>query len=1081
MLKWFSTIFMQPKLTFSSLLLFAALCLIPLTASASYQPGQTLNPSCLPSDPTCIVVPSTASSTNISASFQATSTTATSTFAGNVSVAGTSFFSGNVTTGPILTAGSSLFPVFQNAFGTSVSTTLGSADITVANPAGIQVGMNLYGNTTTFPQPIWVTAVNGNTITMSALAGATNASIGLQFGYNRWDTTSSALVNTLGAKSGYFGTAAVGNSTWPNEYLSGSDQPNYSTLYVVSPTGGIGVYSASRTSDAGLTIPEELLNINDSTAHKTTWGQYIESHSENSSTGLTFNGEYSILNHGSVITNIDPYTTNVNGMTENLRLDCGTGAANPLTCSDALHILNNGATYGAGIVIANNTLATSTSVNPPAIALPAGTNGYAIDWYTAAGSIGWSLFSDATSSSPTKQLELSSNSLNILNSNVGIGTASPGAKLEVNGSIRVPDNIASGSFNIGSIGSYLGRQASDGSTLLNTQQGYIGFLYQGSERMRIDGPTGNFGIGTTSPATRLSVAGSGYLTGGLGVGILNTTAGTFQTAGNSTIGGNESVAGTGSFGGTVGIGTTTPAVPLQVAAAGNAQLRLGDGTGAFYFDIGRNAGTGAFTIQGNNGSAQNIALAPTSGNVGIGTTSPATTLSVAGNGYLTGGLGVGLLNTTAGTLQTSGNSTIGGNESVTGNGYFAGSLSVGTSTPSSQFELFGTGQTTANLTDAGSRNDVLELFTNGGNNGNGGAIAFGNSQSQNAGSIGFAAIKGLLTTGGGNTTGDLTFSTRNSFTDTNLTERMRITQKGNIAIGTSTPYGRLTIWGLNTASSTLAFNIVNNASTTVFAVFDGGNAQLSGTLTQSSDARLKTNIQSLDASTSLAAIDSLTPVDYDWLDPNKGGTRQYGFIAQQVQQVFPNLVSTTSATALTPDGTLGLNYIGLIAPIVEAIQTLSAEVSSLEATVAGFAQSFTTHQLNADELCLDGTCISKTQLQALLANQSGTPSVQISAPILPTISGTTTPPSINIQGNNPATINVGDTYTDLGAIVHDNQGHDLSYRAFINGVLSGNILILIDTSQMATDTIDYVATDTWGNTSTSTRTVIIEAATSSVQ
>jgi hypothetical protein len=66
---------------------------------------------------------------------------------------------------------------------------------------------------------------------------------------------------------------------------------------------------------------------------------------------------------------------------------------------------------------------------------------------------------------------------------------------------------------------------------------------------------------------------------------------------------------------------------------------------------------------------------------------------------------------------------------------------------------------------------------------------------------------------------------------------------------------------------------------------------------------------------------------------------------------------------------------------------------------------------------------------------------------------------------------------DLGAIVHDNQGHDLSYRTFINGVLFGNILI--DTSQVATDTIDYVATDTWGNTATSTRTVVIEAAASS--
>jgi hypothetical protein len=65
-----------------------------------------------------------------------------------------------------------------------------------------------------------------------------------------------------------------------------------------------------------------------------------------------------------------------------------------------------------------------------------------------------------------------------------------------------------------------------------------------------------------------------------------------------------------------------------------------------------------------------------------------------------------------------------------------------------------------------------------------------------------------------------------------------------------------------------------------------------------------------------------------------------------------------------------------------------------------------------------------------------------------------------------------------GAIVTDNQGHDLGYKTFLNGALVSNIII--DTSQVATDTIDYVATDTWGNTATSTRTVIIEAATSSV-
>ncbi|HEY5382965.1 MAG TPA: hypothetical protein VIJ88_00170, partial [Candidatus Paceibacterota bacterium] len=48
------------------------------------------------------------------------------------------------------------------------------------------------------------------------------------------------------------------------------------------------------------------------------------------------------------------------------------------------------------------------------------------------------------------------------------------------------------------------------------------------------------------------------------------------------------------------------------------------------------------------------------------------------------------------------------------------------------------------------------------------------------------------------------------------------------------------------------------------------------------------------------------------------------------------------------------------------------------------------------------------------------------------------------------------------------------YQTFVNGVLESQIVI--DTSQVATATIDYVATDTWGNTATSTRTVIIEAA-----
>ena len=207
---------------------------------------------------------------------------------------------------------------------------------------------------------------------------------------------------------------------------------------------------------------------------------------------------------------------------------------------------------------------------------------------------------------------------------------------------------------------------------------------------------------------------------------------------------------------------------------------------------------------------------------------------------------------------------------------------------------------------------------------------------------------------------------------------MVLNSSGNVGIGTTTPYSRLEVFGPDAASSTSAFAVVNTSSSTVFAVFDGGNAQLSGTLTQSSDQRLKTNIQVLDGSSSLAEINALNPVTFNWIDPNQDDRPQLGFLAQQVQGIFPSLVSTTSPTALTPDGTLGLNYIDLISPIVAAIQELDREITLLASTVAGFAQSITTQSTSAVNAtmscrhCRGHRLRHQAQLAALLAaaNQS---------------------------------------------------------------------------------------------------------------
>lgn len=192
--------------------------------------------------------------------------------------------------------------------------------------------------------------------------------------------------------------------------------------------------------------------------------------------------------------------------------------------------------------------------------------------------------------------------------------------------------------------------------------------------------------------------------------------------------------------------------------------------------------------------------------------------------------------------------------------------------------------------------------------------------------------------------------------------------QGGLGIGTPTPSARLEVVGSDQSATTAALLVLNGASATTFAVYDNGNATYEGSIYQSSDERLKTNVTPLDASSALTAIEGLTPVSYNRIDQPGTGTN-FGFIAQAVQKIFPNLVSSTSPTTLTPGGTLTLNYVGLIAPIVESIQALASEIK-------GFGQSITTVVLNAttgnftrvntQDLCIGDTCVTEAQLKAML-------------------------------------------------------------------------------------------------------------------
>ncbi|WP_198172442.1 tail fiber domain-containing protein [Hymenobacter ginkgonis] len=109
-----------------------------------------------------------------------------------------------------------------------------------------------------------------------------------------------------------------------------------------------------------------------------------------------------------------------------------------------------------------------------------------------------------------------------------------------------------------------------------------------------------------------------------------------------------------------------------------------------------------------------------------------------------------------------------------------------------------------------------------------------------------------------------------------------------------------------------------------------GGLQCVGTV-NTSDQRLKQDIRPL--SGALASVLSLRGVRYRWntLGVQRGGTagaEQVGVLAQEVEQVLPELVSTGA------DGYKAMNYAQLTPVLIEAIKELKAENDALKARAA---------------------------------------------------------------------------------------------------------------------------------------------------
>jgi hypothetical protein len=108
----------------------------------------------------------------------------------------------------------------------------------------------------------------------------------------------------------------------------------------------------------------------------------------------------------------------------------------------------------------------------------------------------------------------------------------------------------------------------------------------------------------------------------------------------------------------------------------------------------------------------------------------------------------------------------------------------------------------------------------------------------------------------------------------------------------------------------------------ILSLQGNGNAVLAGTLTEHSDMRLKKNIRPI--SNALDKILSLHGYNYNWIDINKDNALQSGVLAQEVQQVLPELVKEDK------NGVLSVNYSGIIPVLIEAIKEQQKRITELE-------------------------------------------------------------------------------------------------------------------------------------------------------
>ena len=894
-----------------------------------------------------------------------------------------------------------------------------------------------------------------------------------------WRTLSVNGSSDLGtnALAGYFtGTSATATST----FAGGVTGPN--NFVVQQTSGNVGIRTTNPLSAlnvAGTTgITWNTTGLSSGLATIGTGGNvggslFVNTASFNSTTdynsGLGITGSYNDPTKKSVI-NLNAYGVKVTNYSSDMALS----TTNNTTLSEVMRLTSSGnvgigtstpsqklSVAGSGYFDGNITASNLTAIGTANIAGKTTLTTFTASNGTTTSATSTNLFSTnstITNATSTNSFSTTASSTNLFTSSFSLGSISGFLKATAGSVTNALVNLATditgilGLANGGTGASTLtGLLQGNGTSAITGITGTAGQFpyYNGANTLSATSSifltsSGNVGIGTTTPGNLLTMQATNpniqlsTNSGAPGVmsSISHDSLGFARTSvGFGTITGGQGfmsfLTGSGSLSetmrivsGKVGIGTSTPLTNLTIytgnSANANEGISLTRGPyseNVFGFRLKSDGGgvyRGAITTKQTTASEIEALTVSYLGNVGIGTTVPTHKLEVGGS-FLANGAAHFLSNVGIGTTTPTSKFTV---QQTSGGNY----IDNDGITISNRFG--GISDTRFQLTANGST--VLGLPS--GNDGGALSLASANDQSVISGAgAGIAALK--------------------FFVSNLTTPKMTITNAGNVGIGTTTPWRTLSVTGTvgfdGLTGSTGAGSLCLDANKQV--VYNSGSDSC-----LSSTRATKHDILPLDLS-ALDMVESLQPVSFVY-NNDASSTVRYGFIAEDAAAVDPHFATHDQAGVVS-----GIDDRSIISVLVRAIQELGGKIASILDRLAG-------HDAKIAALEARLAALENGQIASVTASQNSNSTVL-----------NTEPPTIEINGNNPAHIAIGSTYSDLGATITGPTEADknLGIQTFVDATPLE--FAVIDTSAPATYHIYYVATNSYG-TATSSRTVIVDAA-----